>query len=732
MTLKSSFVDNIPPVAHQAPLVWLEEILSNRPQEDIATVMMAFDLVQCLDETKLTTCQLSCLAHGQALLTLGVQFAVDAPTLAVLMLYPATEMGLLEKSDIEEHFGTALAQLLFGALKLDLLEQSWWQPEQVQAAQADAMRRLLLAMVDDVRTVVVRLVVQVCRMYHLSHLPAESKQAIAQLSEQLYAPLANRLGMGQLKWQLEDLSFRVLAPDDYQRLREVVNERRDVRQAYVSQILLDLKKLCGPIGRFEMTGRVKHFRSIYSKMKRKQVDFNEVYDTLAVRVLVHNVDACYDVLSKIHHAYEAIAEEFDDYIAAPKANGYQSIHTAIKTDASHVVEVQIRTQKMHDFAECGVASHWLYKEGGAAAGGNVQDKVTWLNQLMDWQAELSETAQINYFHDRVFAFTPRGEVKDLPSGATPLDFAYAVHTAVGHGCRGAKVNGKMVALSTPLVNGDRVQIITGQQAQPSRDWLRAEPAVLRTASARAKVNQWFRRQDHAVMMERGQALLHHVLKSKVAGAKLAEVAELLGFSDVTAMTLALARHEITPTTILRRLSADVAEEAPVVKASASQKRSLQRSQASHHDAPILVEGLSGMMVYLAQCCHPLPGDDIVGRVSRSRGVVVHCRSCPQVVEVLLKQDRMLSVAWADEARQHRFSARLKLYLQDAHAEQAVQQWLANQDIAWTQWHVDRLSHSAGLLLHVQVSLASESVLQQCLLGLRQCKGVLSVKRALNA
>ena len=733
MTLKSSFISTLPPVEGLDWVSWLQAVLADRPEEDIGCVMRAADLLNAMDPKHLTYCQVAPVKHAQSLVKLGVECSVDAVTLAAVMLYPVYEQGLLSLEVLDEQLDASVCQLLQGALRMNVLEERWGASQHTASSEAvpvdvDVMRRMLLAMVDDVRTVVVRLLVQLCRLYHFKSFSDEQQKTSAQFARQLYAPLANRLGMGQLKWQLEDFAFRILEPDAYQQIAAAVNARRDQRQAQVDALLEQFDQLLKPhASRVQVTGRVKHFHSIYMKMERKRLDFEGLYDTLALRVIVSTLTECYAVLSQIQSTFTMIESEFDDYIAAPKSNGYQSIHTALRTKGDWVVEVQIRTQAMHDFAESGVASHWLYKEGG---GVDVADKVNWLNQLMAWQSEWSEDqAGIQCFQDRVFVFTPQGDVKDLPLGATALDFAYSVHTEVGHRCRGAKVNTKIVTLSTPLNNGDRVQIITAQQAEPSRDWLNADPAVLCTQSARSKVVQWFRRQNHDALFERGQLLLSRATKGKINPSKLKQVAQALGYDNINTLMFGLARGELTATTVVRRLQSEAAHEAKPTEISNTTRQVVKSPGRSKALVPVQVEGLRGMLVHLAQCCFPLPGEPILGRVSRHRGVMVHCQNCVQISDSAGHEDRLLSVTWESDLKGLDFPVVLLVQVEDVTvATQSLQQWLSNQKMRWTDWHSSQTHAHTAVGLRVTLRLESTKMLQQCLKAFPACSGVVSVHR----
>lgn len=719
MLLKQSFLGKVSlnTISHE----WLRDILDGRESEDVTYLILAIDLLLSENFKKVTDCNLNVVEHGQALVILGVKLKVDVTLLTALMLYPAYVNNVLEQEKLKADFSNDIIKLLDSAKELINLEDLWSKSHNVEGMQVDVMRRFLLAMVNDVRSVVLRLVLQLCKMYHLDDIDNVDKKYIASLSKNLYAPLANRLGLSQLKWQLEDLAFRELDADEYKKISNLINEKRDVRQIKVTETINLLKNLCSDLKDINISGRVKHFYGIYKKVQKKQIDINEVYDVLATRIIVETVEDCYRVLSIVHENFEPIKQEFDDYIAVPKQNGYQSIHTAVKISYSHIVEVQIRTKKMHDFADSGGACHWLYKEGGVRD--NVADKISWLNQLVSWQDDLSKNNSC--FSNRVFVFTPKGEVKDLAKGATPLDFAYSIHTQVGHSCRGAKVNGRIVPLSTQLSNADRVQIITGKEICPIANWLTADPKVIQTNAARLKVEAWFRRQDKSLLLEKARFMLDK--GSKISNNDLLKICKNLSYKTVDDLLLALARHEVTISSLLKNI--DNSHENLVESKVESGFFENNRKNFSQYnlDVPVIVEGLSGILVSLAKCCSPINGDFIIGRVSKLKGVVVHKRGCSQVQDYAINHDRFLNVTWL-ESEDSKFFTNIEINIFDIEVGKKIQHWFIQNDVIWTSCNYMHKNGQAEVKMKISVIVKNQHELNVLIKGVNNLPGVLRVTR----
>ena len=522
---------------------------------------------------------------------------------------------------------------------------------------AEGLRRLLLAIIRDLRVVFILLARQLVRMRAAARAPESEQRALAQLTADIHAPLANRLGIWQVKWELEDLAFRYLQPDTYRRVARLLDERRGEREAWIADAKAQLGAALARAGmRADIAGRPKHIYSIWRKMQRKGLEFSELYDVRALRLLVDDLPACYAALGVVHSLWPFIPGEFDDYIASPKGNQYQSLHTAVVGPGGKTLEVQIRSHDMHRHAELGVAAHWRYKEGGGSDA-SFERKIAWMRQLLDGRDAREDDAALlagfrtEVVEDRVYVLTPKGQVIDLPRGATVLDFAYAIHTDVGHRCRGAKVNGRIVPLAFQPASGDRVEILTGKVAEPRRDWLSAHHGFLVTHRAREKVRTWFKRIDLAQNLAAGRALLERELKRlALQPASLDglperfqlrtqdDLLEALALGDVSSGQLARALHELTA-------PPEVAAPPPV----ATTTRAPSADQGA-----IVIEGIGNLLTQLARCCQPLPGDPIAGYITRGRGVSVHRADCRQLASLRVRDaDRVIAVEWG-RPRQHAY------------------------------------------------------------------------------
>ncbi len=574
---------------------------------------------------------------------------------AILHLVPALR-DALPPEELKKF--ASLAALLDG---LRAAEQVWSLHAQREGrGNAEGLRRLLLAIIRDLRVVLVLLSVQLVRLRAANKAPRDEQVELAELTADIHAPLANRLGIWQLKWELEDLAFRYLQPETYQRIAKLLDEKRSGRERFIDeakQKIRDTLAEAGIVG--DVAGRPKHIFSIYKKMQRKGVPFSELYDIRAVRVLVDDVADCYAALGLVHQLWTPVPSEFDDYIARPKGNDYRSLHTAVIGPEGRTLEVQIRTHQMHEHAELGVAAHWRYKEGGKAEA-SFERKMAWMRQLLEGREGEPDdnTALLAGFNtalieDRVYLLTPRGEVIDLPQHSTVLDFAYAVHTEVGHRCRGAKVNGRIVPLDFRPTTGDRVEIITSKTGEPRRDWLIVSNGFLASSRARDKVRAWFHKLDRARNLQAGKELLDKELRRvAMMQADLAPVLEKLKVDSVDDLHVALALGDIGPSQVSRvlhdhlqavLLASQPAKPAPPPKL-AERKRAV--ADGSH----FTVEGVGNLLVQLARCCQPVPGDAIIGYLTRSKGVSIHRRSCTSGQRLVAAQpERALPVNWGEAA-----------------------------------------------------------------------------------
>lgn len=516
-------------------------------------------------------------------------------------------------------------------------------------ADAEGLRRLLLAIVRDLRVVPVLLALQLARLRHASALPEAERTELARLAADILAPLANRLGIWQLKWEIEDLAFRFQQPETYQRIARLLDEKRGAREQYIEDVKAQLRAALRDAGiDGEVAGRPKHIYSIWKKMQRKDVPFGELYDIRAVRVLVGDVAACYAALGVVHQVWTPIAKEFDDYIARPKANGYRSLHTAVVGPEGRALEVQIRTREMHEQAELGVAAHWRYKEGGGADA-SFERKIAWMRQLLDSsegdEQKLQEGLKADLVEDRVYVLTPQGKVVDLPRGATVLDFAYAVHTEVGHRCRGAKINGRIVTLDSKPATGDAVEILTAKASAPRRDWLQPASGFLVTGRARDKVRAWFHKLDRAHNLAEGRELLDKELRRLgLLGADLVPVLPRLRLATQDDLLVALSLGDVSPAQVSRALhEAQQPKEAPAlppIPAAASRDKVGARSDS------FVVDGVGNLLMQLARCCQPVPGDAIAGYLTRGRGISVHRADCVALSRLVARDpDRAMPVSW---------------------------------------------------------------------------------------
>lgn len=576
--------------------------------------------------------------------------AADETTLTAALLFDLP--GLRELRDQLPLGSDKRVKALEGLLDgQDAAEQVWALHAGREAGRnSEGLRRLLLSIIHDLRVVPILLSRQLAKMRAAATLPQDERRALAQLTRDIHAPLANRLGIWQLKWELEDLAFRYLEPDTYRHIARELDESRVARERYIESVKKQLSRALAEHGlHAEVSGRPKHIYSIWRKMQKKRLSFDQLYDVRAVRVMVDDVAACYAALGVVHALWAPVPSEFDDYIARPKANDYRSLHTAVVGPEGRTVEIQIRTFEMHAQAELGVAAHWRYKEGGKGAEKAFDRKITWMRQLLEQSQEgeqdaLAGALDAELVEDRVYALTPRGEVIDLPRGATPLDFAYHVHTMVGHRCRGAKVDGRIVPLSYQLRSGDRVEILTGKEADPRRDWLLPANGYLASGRSRDKVRAWFHKLDRARNVQAGKELLERELKRLgLAQADLAPMARKFHADSIDDLYIQVALGDTGPSQVSRALlEAERAAAAP--PAPATPRPTARRDGIG--TSTFTVQGVGNLLVQLARCCHPVAGEPIVGYLTRSRGVTVHRRDCAAFMRLAAANpQRVLPVEW---------------------------------------------------------------------------------------
>jgi len=607
--------------------------------------------------------------HSLAVAKILADFGVPATTIAAGLLHDTVEDGGVTLKEIEDQFGKEVALQVDGVTKLtNLPHVAKGDGRKAGAAEAprrkgmdvESLRKIFLAMGDDVRVVIIKLADRLHNMRTLSHLEPERRVRIAQETLEIFAPLANRLGMWEMKGELEDLAFRYVNPEVYKEIAGKLDERRADREDKMEEIVLRLKDLLAESGiSAEVTGRPKHIYSIYRKMLRKGVAFEAVHDVRAVRIIVQDIPTCYVTLGVIHNHWSPLPGEFDDYIASPKDNFYQSLHTAVVYDDGKTIEVQIRTPEMHQNADLGIAAHWRYKEGGKRDE-SFERRILWLRSLMDWRQEVQDAGEFvdalksDVFQDRVYAFTPKGDVVDLPAGCTPIDFAYHVHTQIGHRCRGARVNGKLVSLDYRLRTGDQVEIVTTRSGGPSRDWLNPDLRLVRSQRALSKIRQWFKRQDQDQRIAEGRETVERELRRLgVEGVTLESLAKSLGYGSLNEFLAAVGSGDVTAARIVAKIletEPGALEEVPALLTLPSEVTT----------PDVNVTGLRGMLTAMARCCKPVPGDPIVGYVTRGRGATIHRRDCPNILRVRDKE-RLVRVSWGHPARTYPVAVRVTAY-----------------------------------------------------------------------
>jgi len=614
------------------------------PPEKIAVVEDAYRFAAEAHQGQVRKSGEPYLEHPLQTASILAELQLDAASLAAALLHDVPENCGLPVAKIEAKFGPEIGKLVDGTTKLGKV--SWQDPGIVtREAQAENLRKMLVAMAEDLRVVFIKLADRLHNMRTLDALSPGKQRSIAQETLEIYAPLAHRLGIWELKWQLEDLSFRYLEPEKYHRIVRLIAARRAQRESFIAQVIDVLRREFDKVRlRAEVSGRPKHIYSIHQKMERYSAlgkHFDDIHDLLALRVLVGTMPDCYSAVGVIHSLWRPLSEEFNDYIANPKPNGYQALHTAVMGLGTTPLEVQIRTRDMHYIAEYGVAAHWRYKEG-EKKDIHFEERIGWLRQLIDWHRELSgaeeflESVKTDIFIDQVFVYTPKGEIKDLPRGATPLDFAYRVHTELGHRCIGAKVNGRLVPFNYELKNGDVVEIIATKGAKgPSRDWLSPHLGSIKTSHSREKIRQWFKRQERAENIERGRQLLEKELRHLGITIEREELAGLCNYSNVDDFLAAIGYGGITTHQVALSLAAQH-EPPKVVTVEVTPPRPVPSA--------VQVLGVGNLVTHSAQCCHPVPGDRIIGYITRSRGVTIHRQDCYNVLHEDEK-DRLVPVEW---------------------------------------------------------------------------------------
>jgi GTP diphosphokinase / guanosine-3',5'-bis(diphosphate) 3'-diphosphatase len=613
-----------------------------------------------------------CVAVAQML----ADMKLDAETVAAALMHDLIEDTPITLEEMRNEFGDSLAGIVDGVTKLENLPIKMESDKRSRTAdrEMEYIRKMLLAMGDDVRIVLVKLADRLHNMRTLGFMPEEKQRRIAQETLDIFAPLANRLGIWQIKWELEDLSLRYLDADSYRSIVASVDERRADRETYLSKVTDTLRQeLAGyGIANATITGRPKHMYSIYKKMQRKGLPFEQIYDVRAVRVIVETIPQCYLVLGVVHNLWRPIPGEFDDYIAAPKDNFYQSLHTAVLDSKGKTLEIQIRTWEMHEHAEYGIAAHWRYKEGNSRTRDEAfERRLSYLRRLMEFGPEVEDatafvdTMKTEVFQDRVYAFTPKGDIIDLPAGATPIDFAYHIHTEIGHRCRGAKVHGRLVSLNYVLRTGDQVEILTSKRGGPSLDWLNPDLGYVHTERARAKIRVWFRKQNREKHVASGREVVERELKrlGLIDSMPFDTVSQYFGYDRTDDFFAAAGAGDLNGAQITSKILDVERREQEDRDKMVLKPRQSPPSLVVDSSNGINILGTSGLLISLAKCCNPVPGDTITGYVTRGRGVTVHRADCPNV-QASTEPERIIDVTWGRVKTEQRYSVPVEIVAYD--------------------------------------------------------------------
>ena len=679
--------------------------------------------------------------HALGMALIAASLRLDAETRIAALLFAIGEYldGDTDCNElIESRFGGPVARLVHGLLRLNGLRVITRATALATApeirAQTEVLRKMLLAMVEDIRVVLLRLASRTQTLRYFTENPSEARFEVARESLDIYAPLANRLGVWQLKWELEDLSFRFLEPDTYKRIAKMLDERRVEREEFIHNAIARLGEELEGVGiKAEIHGRPKHLYSIYNKMRAKRLDFSQVYDIRALRVLVAEVKDCYTVLGIVHQLWQPISQEFDDYITKPKGNNYQSLHTAVLAGDGRALEVQIRTYDMHRHAELGVAAHWRYKEG-SSHGGDYDDKIALLRSLLSWRDEVTDSAKwVEQFKrasldDTLYVLTPQGRVVDLPVGATPVDFAYRLHTDLGHRCRGAKIDGHLVPLNTHLHSGQTVEISTVKEGGPSRDWLDPRQGYVATSRARTKIKQYFSQQEEEELLSRGRTFVNREMQRDGHGqANIDGLAERLGFKNADALYVAAGRGEIGPRAVQMALrEADAPNEAP-----AEPEIVVGRSRSGDNSDKILIVGVGKLMTSLSRCCKPAPPDAIEGFVTRGRGVSIHRVDCHDFQLLAQRHpERVIEAEWGDQAynnKQAVFPVDIAVQAADRQGLlRDISEVLSREKLNVTA--VNTLTKKGTAFMRFTMEVGSVTQMQKAIALIRDVSGVIDAQR----
>ena len=714
----------------------IDTIHTYLPQAKCDDVTKAYNLAEEAHKDQRRVSGEPYILHPLAVAQILADMKIDTTTITASLLHDVVEDTSYTLEDIKKMFGKEVAFLVDGVTKLSRLNYRTKEDQQL-----NSMRKMFLAMAKDVRVVVIKLADRLHNMRTLRYMRSDKQKRIARETLEIFAPLAHRLGIFNIKWELEDLSFRYLEPDKYYDLVDQMKQKRHVREEIVNEAIDVLKKALDEAHiHCEINGRPKHFYSIYKKMKKDNRDLSQVYDLFAIRVIVDDVKDCYGVLGIVHSLWKPLPYRFKDYIAMPKPNNYQSLHTTVIGTRGQPVEIQIRTWEMHRIAEYGVAAHWRYKEGNQTANKDAFDeKMGWLRNLLEWQdtsnpKEFVNALKLDAFSDEVFVFSPRGDVIDLPQGSIPIDFAYRIHTDVGHRCVGAKINGKIVPLDYKLKNGDIVEIITSKVGKPSLDWLN----IIGSSESRSKIRSWFKKENREENIAKGLDALEreckrlgHDWKALNVGGRLGRVAKQMNAGSEDDLVAAVGYGGFAVNTVLIKLlelhKKDLQKQEEKTNSLAALEKLKTKKPVKHNGTGILVKGEPGLLVRLAKCCSPVPGDPIIGFITRGRGVSVHRADCPNVTHGQNDVDRLIDVEW-DYDGNERFEVNMEIVAYDRTGIMAeIMATLAEMKISILSVNA-KTSDTKNVTIHMGISIKDLAQFEFVATKIRRLKDVYAVER----
>lgn len=723
---------------------WIVSILEITKPQTQQQLKQMWDF--CFEQSAGAKEQEHCFQDAIEMVEILSMLNMDSDSLCAGFLFPFLDAKIVRREDIADKFDQNILSLVTSMIRMKEIRQlRAIKNGQIKGDQIDSIRRMLLAMVNDFRSVIIKLAERIMYLRNLIHAPQEEQILAAKECFSIYAPLANRLGIGQLKWEIEDFCFRYLHPDEYHQIAKRLDEKRSTRERYVENFVSKLQTLINQEQiKAVVYGRPKHIYSIWRKMENKHLAFEQLFDLRAVRVICDKVEDCYAVLSIIHSHYPHLKKEFDDYIANPKPNGYQSIHTVIEGPQDKTIEIQIRTEKMHNDAELGVAAHWKYKEGSTDKMTAYDQRISWLRQVLAWQqemyenGEIKETVRSQVFDDRVYVFTPKGDVIDLPVGSTPLDFAYHIHSDIGHRCIGAKINGRIVPFATQLKMGDQVDIITQKEPNPSRDWLSPTLGFINSSRSRAKIQAWFKKQDREKNILAGKLILDELLSALNLTLKETEsmLIERYNAHTIDEILASLGNGDIRQNQLanfinlqFNKKTAQEEDQAVLKQLNRIQTHKAQKESSLQTNSQVVIDGVGNLMSSMARCCRPIPGDFIAGFITQGRGISIHRTDCEQFIELRNHiPERIVQANWNQNKPNH-FSLLVRVIGQDRTGLlRDITTVFANEKIMLRGVECRNDAKNEIATFDFEIELKDNAILNRLLLKVAQISGVIEAKR----